>query len=195
MQITPEDQKAVLGLLEAGIGASTSKLSAISRTQWAIKATALKAYATAEDFAELGAPSQYFFGAYCTSPGRVFLSYFSSRSSAMLTEAFLANSKRGLEATPQMQEVAVAEVSNIVINAIASSIADRCGMAFILSSPKSVRGARADIVTAAFGALQPVGKVFSATINLSSQDIAADCTLMMMLDDLIVNFILNALDR
>ena len=59
----------------------------------------------------------------------------------------------------------------------------------------SVRGARADIVTAAFGALQPVGKVFSATINLSSQDIAADCTLMMMLDDLIVNFILNALDR
>ena len=137
MQITPEDQKAVLGLLEAGIGASTSKLSAISRTNWAIKATALKAYATAEDFAELGAPSQYFFGAYCTSPGRVFLSYFSSRSSAMLTEAFLANSKRGLEATPQMQEVAVAEVSNIVINAIASSIADRCGMAFILSSPRA----------------------------------------------------------
>jgi hypothetical protein len=195
MQITSDDQKAILGLLEAGIGASTDKLAAISRTQWSIKTTALKAYATPEDFAELGAPSQYFFGAYCSAHGRVFLSYFTSRSSALMTQAFLASSRRGLEATPQMQEVAVAEVSNIVINAIAAVLADRCGMAFILSAPKTVRGARADIIKAAFGALQPVGKIFSATINLASKDIAADCTLMMMLDDLIVNFILNALGR
>jgi chemotaxis protein CheY-P-specific phosphatase CheC len=195
MQITPDDQKAILGLLEAGTEASTSKLAAISRTQWTIKTTALKAYATAEDFAELGQPSQYFFGAYGTAPGRVFLSYFTSRSSAMMTQAFLAGSRRGLQATPQMQEVAVAEVSNIVINAVAAAMADRCGMAFILSAPQSVRGARADIITAAFGALQPVGKIFSATITLASQDIAADCTLMMMLDDLIINFVLNALGR
>ncbi len=195
MKITSDDQKAILGLLEAGIAASTSKLVAISRTQWSVKTAALKAYATADDFAELGQPSQYFFGAYCSSPGRVFLSYFTSHSSAVMTQAFLASNRRSLQATPQMQEVAVAEVSNIVINAIAAALADRCGMAFILSAPKSVRGGRADIITAAFGALQPVGKIFSATITLSSQDIAADCTLMMMLDDLIVNFILNALDR
>jgi hypothetical protein len=195
MQITLDDQKAILGLLETGIEASAAKLAVISRTRWAIKTTALKTYATAEDYAELGQPSQYFFGAHCSSPGRVFLSYFTARSSALLTQSFLANNRRGLEATPRMQEVAVVEVSNIVINAVASSLADRCGMAFILSAPKIERGARTDIIKAAFGALQPVGKIFSATINLSAQTIAADCTMMMMLDDLVVNFILNALDR
>ncbi|MDD5630027.1 MAG: hypothetical protein PHU21_13245 [Elusimicrobia bacterium] len=195
MQITPDDQKAILGLLESGIGASTSKLAAISRTQWTIKATALKAYATAEDFAQLGQSGQSYYGAYCSSPGRVFLSYFTSLSAGLMTQAFLASRRRGVEATPQMQDVAVAEVSNIVINAIATVLADRCGMAFILSAPTSVRGTGAEIVQAAFGALKPVGKIFSVTISLSSHDIAADCTLMMMLDDLIVNFILNALDR
>jgi hypothetical protein len=195
MQITIEDQKAILKLVEDGVEASTAKLATISRTEWAIRTTSFKAYATPEDFAELCQPSQYFFGAYCQAPGRVFLSYFTGRSSALMTQAFLASSRRNLQATPQMQEVAVSEVSNIVLNAIASSLADRCGMVFILSAPKSVRGARADIIKAAFGALQPVGKIFSATITLASKDIAADCTLMMMLDDLIINFILNALDR
>lgn len=195
MQITPEDQKAILQLVETGVESSTAKLAAISRTEWAIRTTSFKVYATAEDFAELGQPSQYFFGAYCSSPGRMFLTYFSSRSSVLMTQAFLASSRRNLQATPQMQEVAVAEVSNIVINAVAASLADRCGMAFILSAPKTVRGARADIIRAAFGALQPVGKIFSTTITLASKDIAADCTLMMLLDDLIVNFVLNALGR
>jgi hypothetical protein len=195
MQITPDDQKAILGLLETGFGASTSKLAAISRTQWAIKATAFKAYVTDNDFTELRQSNQYFFGAYCSSPGRLFLCYFTSRAAVLMTQAFLAGSRRSLQATPQMQEVAVAEVANIVINAVAAAMADRCGMAFILSAPKSVRGAHADIIKSAFGALQPVGQTFSVTINLASQDIAADCTLMMMLDDLIINFILNALDR
>src|SRR5208337_4561870 len=97
---SPEDQKAILQLVEAGVEASTAKLAAISRTEWTIRTTALKAYATPEDFAELGQPSQYFFGAYCQSPGRMFLAYFSSRSSALMTQSFLANSRRNLQATP-----------------------------------------------------------------------------------------------
>ena len=175
--------------------ASTSKLATISRTSWEIRTTSLKAYTTSEDYAELGQPSQYFFGAYCQAPGKMFLAYFSSRSAAVLTQAILANGRRGLQATVPMQEVAVAEIANIVTNAVAATLADRCGMSFVLSAPKLVRGARADVIRSAFGDLHSVGKIFSASIHLSSKDIAADCTLMMMLDDLIVHFVLNALDR
>jgi len=194
MEITAQDQKAILQLIEQGVEASAGKLAKISRTQWEIRTTSMKAYAKPEDYAELNQPSQYFFGAYCQATGKMFLSYFTSRSAALLTQSFLAGSRRGLQATPQMQETAVIEVSNIVINAVAASLADRCGMAFILSAPKSVRGARADILKAAFGDFVATGKIFSAYIHLASKEIAADCTLMLLLDDLIVNFILNAIE-
>ena len=188
-------QKAILQLIEKGVEASASKLAAVSRTEWEMRTTSLKAYASAEDFVELGQPSQYFFGAYCQAEGRMFLAYFTSRSAALLTQSFLAASRKGLQATPQMQEIAVAEISNVVLNSIAGTLADFCGMAFILTAPKVARGMRMDIIKAAFGDLQAASKIFSATINLSSRDIAADCTLMVMLDDRIIDFVLEALDR
>ncbi|HBT61610.1 MAG TPA: hypothetical protein DEB40_07690 [Elusimicrobia bacterium] len=195
MEIQPQDQKAILQLIERGVEGSAAKLAAISRTDWQIRTTSFKAYATPGDYAELKAASQYFFGASCQAPGKMFLALFTSRSAAIITKAFLAGSGKQMEATVQMQEMAIAEVANIVINAVSNSLADECGMAFILSAPKSSRGARADIIKAAFGDFAARGKIFSAYIHLSSSDLSTDCTLMLMLDDLIVNFILNALDR
>jgi hypothetical protein len=192
MEITRQDNKAVLRLIEKGIAAGAGKLAKISRTQWEIREILLQAYAKPEDYAELRPPNQYFFGAYCQAEGNMLLSYFSSRSAALITQAFLAGNRGGRQATPQMQELAMAEVSNIVVNAVAGPLADHCGMAFILSAPTSVRGSRADIIKAAFGDFSGTGKIFSARIDMSSKEIAADCTLMLMLDDLMVNRILNA---
>ena len=195
MDITPQDQKAILQVIEQGVEECTAKLAAISRTNWQIRTTSLKAYSGPQDYAELQAPSQYFFGAHCQAPGKMFLALFSSRSAALLTQSFLGSVRPDIEPTPQVQENAVAEVGNIVINAVANGLADRCGMAFILSAPKSVKGARADIIRDAFGDFKPSGKIFSVYIHLSSSEISADCTLMAMLDDIIVNYVLNALDR
>ena len=68
-------------------------------------------------------------------------------------------------------------------------------MAFILSAPKTARGSRSDIVTASLGDFSPAGNIFSVWIQMVSCDMTADCTLMLMLDDLILNFIINVLDR
>ncbi|MDD5657630.1 MAG: hypothetical protein PHF00_10310 [Elusimicrobia bacterium] len=195
MEITPQDQKAILQLIEQGVDSCAAKLAAVSRTQWQIRTSSLKAYAKAEDYAELQAPSQYFFGAHCQAPGKMFLALFSSRSAVLLTQAFLCSTRPDIEPTPAVQEAAVAEVSNIVINAIANGLADRCGMAFILSAPKMSRGARADIIREAFGEFKPSGKIFSVYIHMGSKELSADCTLMVMLDDIIVNYVLNAIDR
>jgi len=195
MKITPQDQQAILQLIERGVEASSSKLAAISGTEWQIRTTSLKACTEPQDYEKLGQPGQYVFGAHCQAPGKMCLALFPERSAALLARTFLAGSGKGLDTTPQMQELAVAEVSNIVINAAAGAVADRCGMAFILSAPKSVRGARAEVIKAAFGDFKPFGKIFSAYIHLASHELAADCTLMLMLDDLIVNFILSTVDR
>ncbi|MFA6002536.1 MAG: hypothetical protein WC881_00560 [Elusimicrobiota bacterium] len=194
MEINPQDQKTILQLVEQGVDSCTSKLAAISKTDWQLRTTSMKAFVKADDYIEKGHPSQYYFGAFCQSSGRVFLAFFNSRSAELITKSFISGSK-GLQATPDMQEVAICEIANIVINAVAGSLADRCGMAFILSAPKPVRGAKADMIKAAFGDFSNMGKVFGAYIHLSSQELAADCTLMLMLDDLFVNFILNALDK
>lgn len=194
MEIKPQDQKAILQLIEQGVDSCTSKLAAISKTDWQLRTTSMKAFVKVDDYLDKGQPSQYYFGAYCQSSGRVFLAFFNSRSAELITKSFIAGSK-GLQPTPAMQEVAICEIANIVINAVAGSLADRCGMAFILSAPKAVRGAKADLVKQTFGDFPDKGKVFGAYIHLSSQELSADCTLMLMLDDLFVNFILNALEK
>jgi len=195
METTSEDQKAILQLVEEGVEASAAKLAAISRTDWQIRTTSVRVYAKPEDYAEFVQPSQDFLGAHCQAPGKMFLTFMSARSAVLLTQSFLSGSRRGLQATARMQEVAVAELSNIVINAVAGSLADRCGMSFVISAPKTVRGSRADIIKAAFGEFHPIGNIFSAYIHLASNELAADCTLMLMLDDLIVHCVLNALGR
>jgi hypothetical protein len=192
MEIKPKDEKDILQLIEKGVAAGVGKLAKISRTKWEIRKVSLQAYAKPEDYAELRQPTQYFFGAYCQAAGKMFLAYFTPRSADLLTQAFLKGNRMGVQATPRIQELAVAEVANIVINTVANSLAERCGLAFILSAPTSVRGELAEIIKAACGDFSGTGKIFSAYINMSSEELAADCTLMLMLDDLIVNFILNA---
>jgi hypothetical protein len=89
MEISAQDQKAILQLVEAGVESCSAKLGAISRTEWQIRTTSLKAYSKAEDYSELQTPSSYYFGASCQAPGKMFLALFSSRSSVLLTQAFL----------------------------------------------------------------------------------------------------------
>jgi hypothetical protein len=193
MDITRQEEQAILRLVEQGVGAIAGKLAKISRSQWDIRTLSQKANDTPEEYLELPQPGQYFVGAYCQAVGKMFLSYFTPPSAASITRAFLGDRRQDVLATPHMQEIAVAEVSNIVTNEVAGRLADSCGLAFLLASPKSVQGTRAEIMKAAFGNFAGTGKIFSAHIHMSSKEIAADCALMLMLDDLIVNYILNAI--
>lgn len=195
MEMTPEDQKAILKLIERGVEASAVKLGAISRTDWDIHTTSLKIYATAKAYAELTQPSQYYFGASCRAPGNMFMAFYSGRSAQLITKAFLASAPKGVKATVEMQQHAVLEVSNIVINAVAGVLAEHCGLSFILSAPTPLRGSRGDIIQQAFGAFSHIGKMYGAYIHMSSSKLAADCTLMLLLDDAVVAHILHTVDR
>ena len=191
MEITPQDQKTILRFVKRGVAASSSKLAAISRTVWDIRGISLEACARPEDCAQLKEPSESYLGAYCQAPGKLFLAFFSELSAARSTLPLMSGGAGGRLSTPQRREAAVAEVANIVINAVADALAEPGGVAVILSAPKCVRGQRADIIKAAFGNLFPSGRIFSVFIHMASQEIAADCTLLMMLDDVNVNFLLQ----
>ncbi len=193
MLINAENQKLILRIIEQGVDQCATKLAAMSRADWDMRTTSLKAYAKPDDFAELKAPSQYFYGASCQSPGAMFLALFTSRSAAIITHAFLGKGRPDFKASPSMQELAVAEISNIVINAVASVLADRCGTPVVLSAPKPSRGARADIIQQAFGEFKPAGNIFSAYIHLAAPTLTTDCTLLLMLDDVTVNYLINVL--
>ena len=194
MLISPENEKLILRVIEQGVDRSAAKLAAISKAEWEMRTTSLKTYAKPVDYEELKAPSQYFYGAYCQSPGAMFLALFTSRSASVIARAFLeAGGRDSGQANSSMQELAVAEISNIVINAMASVLADRCGTPVILTAPICARGARADIIQKAFGDFTPAGNVFSAYIHLASRTLPTDCNLLLMLDDVTVNYLINVL--
>lgn len=193
MAMNPENEKVILRIIEQGVDQSAAKLAAISKAEWDMRTTSLKAYAKTQDYGEVKAPSQYFYGAYCQSSGAMFLALFTSHSASVIAKAFLGGACPNSQVSASMQELALAEISNIVINAVASVLADRCGTPVILSAPVAAKGARSDIIQQAFGNFKPAGSVFSAYIQLASSSLTTNCTLLIMLDDVTVNYLINIL--
>ena len=80
-----------------------------------------------------------------------------------------------------------------LINGLSGELAERQGMARIISSPKSAWDKKASIYDLAFGDLPSVDddSMLSVLIHISSPLLAADCTLMLRLDLLSANFLVN----
>ncbi len=91
----------------------------------------------------------------------------------------------------------VAEIANIVVNAITNALADACGESFILSAPTMILGTKEALLKLAVDELEAGGQTFAIMtyVSMSSEKLSSDCTVLLLLSPACRGRILKALDQ
>ena len=193
MTIAEEAQDQILNVLQKGVQRSTSRLTALSKTRWDCHIISVDRGPGARFQSILARDAREHFGVYFSSPGERYLVIFSEESGQAVVQA-------SPYARPGVKPVAhgtnqpiLMEVANILINGLSGELAERQGMARVISSPRSVWSKKLQIYERAFGDLPAVDtdSMLSVLIHISSPALAADCTLMLRLDMLSTTFLLS----
>lgn len=180
MKLNESAQKHLMKVVGLGLKKSAERMSKISNTKWEIQAVSAQTAATEEFLAKAGegVPDIKYYGAYFTMPGWGFLVLFFVQSAAALAEVFLP---AGMNQEQLKQQDVVAEISNIMIGALAGTLADACDMVCILSAPEMGCAKRESLLKLALGKFRAGGDDVSilTDIHMSSEAIACDCSVIL----------------
>jgi len=192
-----EAQKALLKLIADGVSASADSLAKVSHTTWSTQSISINTDTIENVAAMLERDAAEHYGAFAVMSGAVFLLMFPKRSGPGLSAAFLQGRKPRPGAPPPRESVCVAEISNIVIHAVANTLADACEMAFILSAPEMVVGAKTALLKLAVDKLKTAGEKYAIMtyVHMSSAELSSDCTVLLFLSQACRGTMLKALDR
>jgi chemotaxis protein CheY-P-specific phosphatase CheC len=200
MTLDPESEKALLDIIADGVSASANSLAAASHTNWVtqtLSITANKNGSVESLQARLAGKKDDHYGAFMSMPGAVFLLMMPKNRAAGLAKAFLSGNKPRPGSTLPREGVCVAEIANIVVNAIANTIADACGATFLLSAPMMILADKELLLKKAMEELKTSGETFAimAYVSMSSEALSSDCTVVVLLSPACRSRILKALEH
>lgn len=197
MSPSEESQQALIELIEKGVSASADALASVSHTQWMTQTTSVNTDGIEAVQKRVADDAKPYYGAYCTTDGAVFLLMVPKQSGPALAQAFLSGRKSRPGSVPPREEVCVAEISNIVINAVSNTLADACDDAFFLSAPEMVLDKKAVLLKVALDKLKTAGESFAIMtyVHMSSEELSSDCTVVLLLTPACRGRLLRALDQ
>ncbi|OGR97833.1 MAG: hypothetical protein A2V88_11080 [Elusimicrobia bacterium RBG_16_66_12] len=178
-------ERELLRLIGRGVSDSADRLAKISRTEWVTQTVSISMAPLAKFQGVLAGDAEEHFGAHFTLPGGVFLVMIPSRSGPAFADAFLPASKKHPEGVKDRERSSLAEISNIVVNAVAAVVADACGMALMLSAPEVSHGRKADLLREAREMVSSSGEksVVMAYVHMSSEALSSDCSVVVLMSE------------
>lgn len=196
MSLNETAQQALLRIIESGMNASADKLAKISRTRWQMQTTSISTVPLERLEPILGADGKNHYGAYFSMPGGVFLVLLPQQSGSAIADAYLSGGSGLKKDQKELIQEAVAEISNVVVNAVASTLADACDMAFFVSAPEMAFGKKEDILAEAPKKFKSSGENLSIMtyVHMSSPSLSSDCTVVILLNSRWKDRLLQALD-
>lgn len=192
MVIRDSQQAQFLEIFEKGVAKSTERLSALSGQPWNIHIISVDIGSGDRFLAIIARDKREHMGFSFESSGEKYLVLFSEESGEALAKASAPACLGRRDVPPGMEQAALSEVANILINGLSCELADRQGMVRIISAPTAIKSSKADIYNKAFGNLPSTDPTMvNALIHISSPELAADCTLMLRFDSVSATFLLT----
>lgn len=196
MNLTKSAQEALRRLIESGVGRSADKLAVMSHTRWSMQTVSVNTAAGDHLRSSTGNDAQGYYGAYFNMPGGVFLVLFSQRSGKVIIDAFLSDSPSGMKAIPNLEQSVLAEISNVLVNAVAAEFADACDMGFFVSAPEMLQGSKERLFELTLKKFSGTDKNLAVTsyVHMSSPSVSTDCSLLILLTEAMAGRLVEAID-
>jgi chemotaxis protein CheY-P-specific phosphatase CheC len=167
-------------VISAGINEASARLAKLAQKPWKFQTASLGRFTPAEVSSTFAADVSPGMGVLFTSGRMSFTLFFSASDCTQLCRAYLGQSYAAAR-----ELASIAELSNIVVNAITDEIANATGDLLMLTAPSVVEGRRCDIIMRAakvFRSTDQNGPIISQ-IKIAAGDLSVDYTILMILPD------------
>jgi chemotaxis protein CheY-P-specific phosphatase CheC len=194
MKLEDGTRSELFKLIEAGVFGSAERLAKMSGTTWQMQSVSVKMGSTEKPVYAKEDGDQL--GSYFSMQGGFFLVIFSQKSGAKVADVFLKRSTKPSESVLERQQMALAEISNVMVNAVVTALADACDTVLFISAPESMAGTRDSLVKQAIEKAKNSnsGFVISTSVHMSSPALASDCTVIFLIDSRLMQRLVNALE-
>ncbi|MBI4386767.1 MAG: hypothetical protein HY551_05245 [Elusimicrobia bacterium] len=195
MNVTADQQKVLAALIEQGIDKSTERLAQMTKTRWEMSTMSLTT-ASGDRIQTLVAPAAgTHYGVCFTAPGATFVAMFPGESARRVVQAFTKGGGERLKAVADLEKNAIAEISNILVNAVAGVIADTLDRALIVSAPEILEGAKNKLMETALRRSDNKNSfALMSYVSMSSSDLSTDCLLVILLNSELLENLLTAIE-
>ena len=196
MTYSEEAEKALLTLIGDGVSASADTLAEVSHTTWETQTVSINTDTLESLQTRFAADPDDHYGAFLTTPGAVFTLIFQKQSGPRLAKAFLSKASRSSNARAPRDEECLAEVANIVINAVVNTIANAVDESFLLSAPEVVLGSKSVLLKIALVKLQTAGDKHAILtyVHMASEALSSDCAVLIFMSPIFRGRLLKALE-
>jgi len=176
-------ERALLRVVEKGVSLSADSLAKVSGTTWSTQSVSIDASQVDAVRARLSSEDAEHYGALLSLPGAVFAMFLPRDRALPLAKAFLGERAIRPGARIPREQECVSEIANIVVHAVANSLADACGDAFVLSAPQMISGRKAALLDLALAELRATGENFAVMsyVHMSSSSLSSDCTVLLFM--------------
>ena len=196
MKLASSTQDELFKLIETGVFGSAERLAKMSGTKWQMQSVSVKMGSTEKPNLVKDTDEEEYLGSYFSMQGGFFLVIFSNKSGARVADIFLHRGTKDGESVMERQQMALAEIANVMVNAIVAALADACEAVLFVSAPESLRGKKETIVTEALARQKnPIsGYVISTSVHMVSPALASHCTVIFQLDARLMQRLVDALE-
>jgi len=147
---SPDAPRCVLPELRAGAAGCAERLSRICRADWSVETLCADAEALPGFGILLEGIAEEHYGSYCTLPGAAFLVIFDRKSGMRVSNRFIGNFSDQFAEMEHLEAATLAEVSNILVNALVAGLSRADPEARLISAPEPLLESTRELLQAAF---------------------------------------------
>ena len=186
MGLTLPEKERLTALIEEGVVRSTDRLGKLSHTTWGVMSSSTDEMPAVRLLSWFNRVREEHVAAILRAerdiPLEVVLIY-SEKGAAAVTEAVTRPWAQRMKQLPNLVELTIGEVSNILAQSIIGVMADQFEKTVILSVPVVRRGAKADLLASALERYDGRKDVLLMShVEMYSNDLAADCAMVLVCD-------------
>lgn len=186
MNLSPREMERVQALIEEGVVRSTDRLGKLSRTQWGVMSSSTNEIPAVRLLSWFQRAKEDHVAATLRASAEIpteAVLIFSAKSADAVADAVTKPWAERMKALPNLVELTIGEVSNILAQSIIGALADQFDKTVILSVPEVTRGNKVELMAKALERYDGRKDVLLMShVELYSNDLAADCSMVLIVD-------------
>lgn len=196
MNLTVREMERVQSLIEEGVGRSADRLGKLSRTQWGVMSSSTSEMPAVRLLSWFQRAKDDHVAATLRASGDIpteAVLIFSAKSATAVADAVTHPWAERMKALPNLVELTIGEVSNILAQSIIGALADQFEKTVILSVPEVSRGPKVDLMARALDRYD--GRkdlLLMSHVEMYSTDLAADCAMVLIVDSATLQALVKA---
>lgn len=191
-----EEKKRIEQLLEEGVALSADKLGELSNTPWDIVSTSVEEMPVIKVLSLFKNDPTPHLAAHLRSRSMLpveLLILFPEPSAKAVTDAVIKTTTEGLRRLADPKQTIIGEIGNIMGQSVLRALANALKISIILNVPELSAGKKSSLLGEAFGNFDGQREtVIFSRIDMSSNDISAECSMAIIFNVELMRRLLRA---